>query len=85
VRGTVLVPGNKVLEGGGEHAGVEPVLLHHPGGQAGQTGVSHRVGDLMQRLALQKVEECAPVRVDSVEVSPVVQECLYHCRLSWFV
>lgn len=43
----LLVPRHEVLQGGGEHAGVQLVLPHHPGGKTGETRVSYRVGDLM--------------------------------------
>jgi len=43
----LLVPRHEVLQGGGEHAGVQLVLPHHPGGKTGETRVSYRIGDLM--------------------------------------
>jgi len=43
----LLVPRHEVLQGGGEHAGVQLVLPHYPGGKTGETRVSYRVGDLM--------------------------------------
>ena len=42
----VLVPSHKVLQGGGENAGVQPMLPHHSGGKTGEACVSHRISDL---------------------------------------
>ena len=42
----MLVPSHTVLQGGGENAGVQPMLPHHSGGKTGEACVAHRVGDL---------------------------------------
>ena len=42
----MLVPSHKVLQGGGENAGVQPMLTHHSGGKTGEACVSHRISDL---------------------------------------
>ena len=42
----MLVPSHNVLQGGGEKAGVQPMLPHHSGGKTGEACLSHRIGDL---------------------------------------
>ena len=40
---------------------------------------------LMKGLPSQQVKECLFLSVDSVEMGPMVEECLYHCRFGWLV
>ena len=42
----MLVPSHKVLQSGGEKAGVQPMLPHHSGGKTGEACLSHRIGYL---------------------------------------
>lgn len=81
----LLVLRHKVSEGGGQGSRGEPVFPDHSASKAGQAGVSHAVGDLVERLALQQTEEGPLVLVHQVEVSPMVQQGLNHCRLGWLV
>jgi len=47
--------------------------------------VSHRIRDLVQRLALEQVEESFFVAIDSIEVRPMVEERLDDGGLGGFV